>query len=108
MREGKEEAEGQQMMEAKEDARRLRNDFKHYIRSMWLFKNGQDVNESYDAGSIDAERDRLGSFFPVAVSHAFRSRPASAILKSQHKNRSIITGGGVSSPMSTSGGALWS
>lgn len=106
-REGKEEAEGQK--EAKEDARRLRNDFKHYIRTMWLFKNGQDVNESYDAGSIDADRDRLGSFYPM-VSRAFKggSRPASALMKSQQKNRSIIAGGGVSSPMSTSGGAIWS
>lgn len=26
-------------LEIEEDARRLRNDFKHYIRAVWLFKN---------------------------------------------------------------------
>ena len=26
-------------LEIEEDSRRLRNDFKHYIRQVWLFKN---------------------------------------------------------------------
>jgi len=72
---------------------------------MWLFNNAQEQNLSYDGVSTDGERQgRLRDL----SNHA--SRPASALFRSHLKNgnRSIIAGGGVASPMSTSGGAMWS
>jgi hypothetical protein len=40
----------QKQSEVKEEIRRLRNGFKHYIRHMWLYQETKDYNFVLDLG----------------------------------------------------------
>lgn len=127
----------QKQSEVREEIRRLRNDFKHYIRHMWLYQEAKHNSFVLDLGQAaglnkqvldDLFVEPLGKYTNrynmlnndiKGIDYAYRkqsTRPASVILKGYHqgwkkvdRSPEIIGDGpiGITSPISTMGGQQW-